>query len=100
MQGHPLEPVPAGTSATSASPTASSCPARNSSLRRGSPCTADPPPVRRFLPQLVQLIEDKAIDPGKVFDLSLPLDQAAEGYRAMDERRAHQGAATPLTPDP
>jgi len=47
-----------------------------------------PAPVRRFLPQLVQLIEDKAIDPGKVFDLSLPLDQAAEGYRAMDERRA------------
>lgn len=26
--------------------------------------------------------------PGKVFDLELPLDQAAEAYRAMDQRRA------------
>jgi threonine dehydrogenase-like Zn-dependent dehydrogenase len=47
-----------------------------------------PAPVRRFLPDLIRLIEDRTIDPGKVFDLTLPLDQAAEGYRAMDERRA------------
>jgi threonine dehydrogenase-like Zn-dependent dehydrogenase len=47
-----------------------------------------PAPVRRFLPDLVQLIWDRTIDPGKVFDLTLPLEQAAEGYRAMDERRA------------
>ncbi|WP_405742101.1 zinc-dependent alcohol dehydrogenase family protein [Streptomyces sp. NBC_00028] len=47
-----------------------------------------PAPVRRFLPELIQLIWDREIDPGKVFDLTLPLDQAAEGYRAMDERRA------------
>jgi threonine dehydrogenase-like Zn-dependent dehydrogenase len=47
-----------------------------------------PAPVRRFLPDLIQLIWDQAIDPGRVFDLTLPLDQAAEGYRAMDERRA------------
>jgi len=47
-----------------------------------------PAPVRRFLPELIQLIGDRTIDPGKVFDLELPLDQAAEGYRAMDERRA------------
>ncbi|MEU5987592.1 zinc-dependent alcohol dehydrogenase family protein [Spirillospora sp. NPDC047418] len=47
-----------------------------------------PAPVRRFLPELIQLIWDRAIDPGAVFDLTLPLDQAAEGYRAMDERRA------------
>ena len=47
-----------------------------------------PAPVRRFLPELIQLIWDRKIDPGKVFDLALPLDQAAEGYRAMDERRA------------
>jgi threonine dehydrogenase-like Zn-dependent dehydrogenase len=43
-----------------------------------------PAPVRRFLPDLIGLIEDRAIDPGKVFDLALPLDQAAEGYRAMN----------------
>ncbi len=47
-----------------------------------------PAPVRRFLPELVKLICERSIDPGKVFDLELPLDQAAEGYRAMDERRA------------
>ena len=47
-----------------------------------------PAPVRRYLPELIQLIWDRVIDPGKVFDLTLPLADAAEGYRAMDERRA------------
>lgn len=47
-----------------------------------------PAPVRRFLPDLIRLIWDRKIDPGKVFDLTLPIEQAAEGYRAMDERRA------------
>jgi threonine dehydrogenase-like Zn-dependent dehydrogenase len=47
-----------------------------------------PAPVRRFLPHLMELIGGRTIDPGKVFDLEVPLDQAAEGYRAMDERRA------------
>jgi threonine dehydrogenase-like Zn-dependent dehydrogenase len=47
-----------------------------------------PAPVRRFLPELIDLIWHRTIDPGRVFDLTLPLDQAAEGYRAMDERRA------------
>jgi threonine dehydrogenase-like Zn-dependent dehydrogenase len=47
-----------------------------------------PAPVRRFLPKLIQLIWDRKINPGKVFDLTLPLDQAAEGYTAMHERRA------------
>ena len=47
-----------------------------------------PAPVRRFLPELIQLVWNRKIDSGKVFDLTLPLDQVAEGYRAMDERRA------------
>jgi threonine dehydrogenase-like Zn-dependent dehydrogenase len=47
-----------------------------------------PAPVRRFLPELINLIWNGQINPGKVFDLNLPLDQAAEGYKAMDERRA------------
>ncbi|MFG1616240.1 zinc-dependent alcohol dehydrogenase family protein [Nonomuraea wenchangensis] len=47
-----------------------------------------PAPVRRFLPELISLIWDGTINPGRVFDLDLPLDEAAEGYRAMDERRA------------
>ena len=47
-----------------------------------------PAPVRRYLPQLIDLIWNRQIDPGKVFDLKLPLEKVAEGYRAMDERRA------------
>src|SRR3954447_6687313 len=47
-----------------------------------------PAPVRRYLPELIDLIWKRKINPGKVFDLMLPLDQVAEGYRAMDQRRA------------
>ena len=47
-----------------------------------------PAPVRRFLPELIDLVWRREIDPGKVFDLEVPLDQAAEAYQAMDERRA------------
>jgi threonine dehydrogenase-like Zn-dependent dehydrogenase len=47
-----------------------------------------PAPVRRYLPELIDLVWNGTINPGKVFDLTLPLDQVAEGYRAMDERRA------------
>jgi len=47
-----------------------------------------PAPVRRFLPELIDLIWNRKINPGKVFDLQLPLEEVAEGYRAMDERRA------------
>jgi threonine dehydrogenase-like Zn-dependent dehydrogenase len=47
-----------------------------------------PAPVRRFLPELIDLVWSGKADPGKVFDLTLPLAQVAEGYRAMDERRA------------
>jgi threonine dehydrogenase-like Zn-dependent dehydrogenase len=63
-----------------------------------------PAPVRRYLPQLIELVWNHEINPGKVFDLTLPLDQVAEGYRAMvaegyramDERRAIK---TLLRPD-
>jgi len=47
-----------------------------------------PAPVRRDLPALIDLVISGRANPGKVFDLTLPLDQVAEGYRAMDERRA------------
>jgi threonine dehydrogenase-like Zn-dependent dehydrogenase len=47
-----------------------------------------PAPVRRYLPHLIELTWKRKINPGKVFDLTLPLEQVAEGYRAMDERRA------------
>lgn len=54
-----------------------------------------PAPVRRFLPKLIDLIFARQIDPGKVFDLTLPLAQVAEGYRAMDERRAIKALLQP-----
>jgi threonine dehydrogenase-like Zn-dependent dehydrogenase len=47
-----------------------------------------PAPVRRFLPDLMDRVLRGRIQPGKVFDQTLPLAQVAEGYRAMDERRA------------
>ena len=47
-----------------------------------------PAPVRRFLPKLIDLVCNRKINPGKVFDLTVPLEQVAEGYRAMDERRS------------
>jgi len=47
-----------------------------------------PAPVRAYLPHLIELVLSRAIDPGQVFDLTLPLSEVAEAYRAMDERRA------------
>ena len=54
-----------------------------------------PAPVRRYLPDLIKLVLNRKISPGKVFDLTLPLDQVAEGYRAMDERRAIKAILQP-----
>jgi threonine dehydrogenase-like Zn-dependent dehydrogenase len=54
-----------------------------------------PAPVRRFLPELIDLIWARQIDPGRVFDLELPLDWAADGYQAMDERRAIKALLRP-----
>src|SRR4051794_6468510 len=54
-----------------------------------------PAPVRRFLPVLIDLIWNRQIDPGKVFDLELPLGDAAAGYEAMDERRAIKALLRP-----
>ncbi|MVU82692.1 zinc-binding dehydrogenase [Nocardia sp. ET3-3] len=54
-----------------------------------------PAPVRRFLPDLIGRVLDGHIEPGKVFDLTLPLDRVAEGYAAMDERRAIKALLLP-----
>lgn len=45
-------------------------------------------PVREYLPHLLDLVLRREIEPGKVFDLELPLEEAPEAYAAMDERRA------------
>jgi threonine dehydrogenase-like Zn-dependent dehydrogenase len=54
-----------------------------------------PAPVRRFLPDLIKQVWERSINPGKVFDLTLPLDQVTEAYRAMDERRAIKSLLLP-----
>ena len=51
--------------------------------------------MRRYLPDLIDRVLSGRIDPGKVFDLTLPLDQVAEGYRAMNERRAVKALLNP-----
>src|SRR5881296_3119744 len=59
-----------------------------------------PAPVRRYLPKLIELVWNRKINPGKVFDLTLPMDQTAQGYRAMDERRAIKSHGIPVPSDP
>lgn len=54
-----------------------------------------PAPVRRYLPELIKLVLNGKINPGKVFDLTLPLNQVADGYRAMDERRTIKALLLP-----
>jgi len=51
--------------------------------------------VRRYLPELIELVWNRKIDPGRVFDLELPLPEVAEGYRAMDTRRAIKALLRP-----
>lgn len=53
-----------------------------------------PAPVRRYLPDLLRRITAREIDPGRVFDLTLPLQQAADAYRAMDRREAVKALLT------
>jgi threonine dehydrogenase-like Zn-dependent dehydrogenase len=55
---------------------------KNVGLRGG------PAPVRAYLPDLLKRVWDGTIEPGKVFDLTLPLDHVADAYAAMDQRRA------------
>jgi alcohol dehydrogenase len=55
---------------------------RNVGMRGG------PAPARAYQPELLKLVLDGTIDPGRVFDLTVDLDRIAEGYAAMDERRA------------
>ena len=45
-------------------------------------------PARAYLPELLDDVLAGRLDPGPVFDVELPLDEVAEGYSAMHERRA------------
>jgi threonine dehydrogenase-like Zn-dependent dehydrogenase len=62
---------------------------RNVGVRGG------PAPVRSYLPDLIDRVWTRRIDPGKVFDLELPLEEVGEAYRAMDERRAIKSLLRP-----
>jgi hypothetical protein len=53
-----------------------------------APDSGRPRPVRRFLPDLIDSVLKREINPGKVFDLEIPLADMAEGHKAMEERRA------------
>ena len=55
---------------------------RNIGMRGG------PAPARHYQPELLKAVLAGEINPGKVFDLTVGLDDIAEGYAAMDERRA------------
>ena len=54
-----------------------------------------PAHCRAYLPHLMDLVWSKAINPGRVFDLGLPLSQIGEAYAAMDERRAIKSLVRP-----
>ncbi|MFC3298367.1 zinc-dependent alcohol dehydrogenase family protein [Arthrobacter agilis] len=45
-------------------------------------------PAHTYIPELLKDVLDGTINPGRVFDVEMPLEDAAEAYRAMDERRA------------
>lgn len=55
---------------------------RNVGLRGGMA------PVRAYLPDLIDRVLARTINPGKVFDVTMPLDRVAEAYAAMDQRQA------------
>jgi threonine dehydrogenase-like Zn-dependent dehydrogenase len=57
-----------------------------------------PAPVRRFLPELIDLIWNRQIDPGKVFDLELPLEEAPGRLRSHRSADRHQGATAATSP--
>jgi threonine dehydrogenase-like Zn-dependent dehydrogenase len=50
--------------------------------------TGGPAPVRAYIEQLLPGVLDGTVDPGKVFDLTVGLDETPRGYAAMDERTA------------
>ena len=85
--GHPLHPPRRPRRLRRRLPRRRRCPATSCSSPT-STCTAVPPRCAASCPSSSTCIWNRQIDPGKVFDLTLPLDQVAEGYRAMDERRA------------
>jgi threonine dehydrogenase-like Zn-dependent dehydrogenase len=57
--------------------------------------TGGPAPVRAYIEDAVPQVLSGAIDPGRVFDRRIALDDVADGYRAMDAREALKVMVTP-----
>lgn len=54
-----------------------------------------PAPVRAYMDAAVTQVLSGEIDPGRVFDRTMPLDEVAAGYAAMDAREALKVMLTP-----
>jgi len=52
-------------------------------------------PARTYIPELLADVMAGTINPGRVFDVEMPLEEAPEAYKAMDERRAIKVLLTP-----
>jgi threonine dehydrogenase-like Zn-dependent dehydrogenase len=52
-------------------------------------------PARTYIPELLADVLAGIINPGRVFDVEMPLEEAAGAYKAMDERRAIKALLTP-----
>lgn len=57
--------------------------------------TGGPAPVRAYIEQLLPAVLDGTVDPGRVFDRTVGLEEAPDAYRAMDDREALKVALRP-----
>ena len=64
-------------------------------FRRNITLTGGPAPVRAYLEELLPEVLDGRIEPGRVFDRTVTLDETPDGYRAMDDRTALKVMITP-----
>ncbi len=57
--------------------------------------TGGPAPVRAYIEELLPEVLDGRLEPGTVFDRTVPLDEVPAGYRAMDDRESIKVLVTP-----
>ncbi|MEU0692827.1 alcohol dehydrogenase catalytic domain-containing protein [Streptomyces niveus] len=57
--------------------------------------TGGPAPVRAYIDELLPAVLDGTVDPGRVFDRTVSLDEVPEGYGAMDRRESLKVLVTP-----
>jgi threonine dehydrogenase-like Zn-dependent dehydrogenase len=64
-------------------------------FRTGVQVSGGVAPVRRYLPELIDLILAGSVNPGRVFTRTRPLEEAAAAYADMDQRREIKVALIP-----